>query len=76
MSTIAERQTWKWGRFVIYLAGLAAGGLAMAGYADFDSATWELDIRPFNLKEFLLTSGTTFGNAMAMLAVWKNWGRK
>ena len=32
------------GRLLIYLAGIGAGGLALAGYADFDTATWMLDI--------------------------------
>ena len=67
---------WASGRLVIYLAGLAAGGMALAGYADFDSATWVLDIRPFNLREFILTGATTAGNVLASLAVWRGWGRK
>lgn len=64
------------GRLLIYLAGLAAGGLALSGYADFDTATWVLDIHPFNLREFLLTGTATIGNGLAALAVWKGWGRK
>lgn len=63
-------------RWVLYIAGLFAGGLALAGYATFDPETWLLDIAPFNLKEFLLTGLTTFGNAVAALAVWKGWRRK
>ena len=64
------------GRGLLYIAGLGAGALALAGYADFDSATWTLDIHPFNLKEFLLTGMTTAGNALAALAVWRGWGKK
>ena len=65
------------GRFLIYIAGIAAGGLALAGYADFDTATWTLDIKPFNLREFILTGAATGGNVMASLAVWRGWrGRK
>lgn len=68
--------TWTASRLVLYLAGLGAGALALAGYADFDSATWTLDIRPFNLREFLLTGVTTAGNIMASLAVWRGWGKR
>ena len=68
--------TWTFSRLALYLAGIAAGGLALAGYADFDSATWTLDIKPFNLREFLLTGATTGGNALAALAVWRGWGNK
>ncbi len=64
------------GRGLLYIAGLAAGALALAGYADFDAATWTLDIHPFNLKEFLLTGMTTAGNALAAIAVWRGWGKK
>ena len=67
---------WTASRLVLYLAGLGAGALALAGYADFDSATWTLDIHPFNLREFLLTGATTAGNIVASLAVWRGWGRK
>lgn len=63
-------------RGLIYIAGLIAGGLALAGYADFDPETWMLDIKPFNLREFLLTGVTTAGNALAAVAVWRGWGRK
>ena len=67
---------WSSGRLVIYLAGLIAGGLALAGYADFDASTWVLDIRPFNLREFVLTGATTAGNVLASLAVWRKWGAR
>ena len=64
------------GRGLFYILGLAAGGLALAGYASFDPETWVLDIAPFNLREFALTATTTGGNALAALAVWRGWGRK
>ena len=64
------------GRLALYIIGLGAGGLAHAGYADFDPATWMLDIHPFDLREFVLTGAATIGNAVAALAVWKGWGRK
>lgn len=58
------------GRFVVYAAGFGAGVLALAGYADFDPQTWMLDIKPFNLKEFVLTSITTGGNMLAAVALY------
>jgi hypothetical protein len=64
------------GRLALYLAGLLAGGAALSGYADFDPATWMLDIHPFNAKEFVLTAVTTAGNGMASLALWRGWGKK
>ncbi|MDQ2067639.1 hypothetical protein Q9295_14775 [Xinfangfangia sp. CPCC 101601] len=61
-------------RGLFYLASLLAGGLALAGLADFDPASGMLDIRPFDLREFSLTLLATIGNALAALAVWKGWG--
>lgn len=64
------------GRFALYLLGLGAGGLALSGYAEFDPATWVLDIHPFNLREFALTGAATAGNGLAALAAFRGWGRK
>lgn len=66
----------RYARFIIYLAGLGAGFLALSGYATFDTETWMLDIHPFNLKEFVLTGATTAGNALAAVAVWRGWKSK
>lgn len=63
-------------RLTIYIAGLGAGFLALSGYASFDPQTWMLDIHPFDLREFALTSVTTAGNALAALAVWRGWKSK
>lgn len=63
-------------RGLLYVIAAGAGFLALAGYADFDPQTWVIDIHPFNLKEFVLTSATTAGNALAALAVWRKWGQK
>ncbi len=63
-------------RLGIYVIGLAAGGLAMAGYASFDPETWVLDIHPFNLREFVLAGAAAVGNGMAALAVVRGWRRK
>ena len=63
-------------RFGIYIVGLVAGGLALAGYAEFDAQTWVLDIAPFNLREFALTGAATFGNGLAAIALVRGWGKK
>jgi len=63
-------------RFLLYLLGLGAGGLALAGYASFDPETWMLDVHPFDLREFALTSVATVGNGLAALAWVKGWKRK
>ena len=52
---------WTLARGLVYLACLAASGLALAGLADFDLATGTLDIRPFNI--YALT-GATGGGAI------------
>lgn len=67
---------WTSGRIALYLVGLVAGGLALFGYADFDPATWVLDIKPFNLREFTLTAAATVGNGLAAVAAFRGWGRK
>jgi hypothetical protein len=64
------------GRFLIYILGLGASGLAMSGYADFDPATWTLDIHPFNLREFALTGAAAVGNGLAAVASVRGWRRK
>lgn len=45
---------WNLARGLVYLACLAASGLAMAGLADFDLATGSFDLRPFNLYALAL----------------------
>lgn len=67
---------WTNSRLALYVVGLCCGALALSGYATFDSETWLLDIKPFNVREFALTVGTTGGNALAAIAVLRNWGRK
>lgn len=64
------------GRFLIYVLGLGASGLAMSGYADFNADTWMLDIHPFNLREFALTATAAVGNALAAVASIRGWRRK
>ncbi len=64
------------GRGAVYIAGLVCGGLALAGYADFDRETWILTIHPFNVKEAVLTAVSWSGNGLAAIAVWRQWGGK
>lgn len=61
-------------RAFLYVLGLIAGGLSLAGYASFDADTWVIDIAPFNLREAALTAVQTVGNGLAFLAVWRKWG--
>jgi len=63
-------------RFGIYIVALLAGGLALAGYAEFNPETWVLDISPFDVREFTLTAATTIGNALAAVAAWRGWARR
>jgi len=63
-------------RFGIYIVALLAGGLALAGYAEFNPETWVLDISPFDVREFTLTAATTVGNALAAVAAWRGWARR
>ena len=67
---------WTLARGLVYLACLAASGLAMAGLAEFDLATGTLDIRPFNLYAVTGTAGGVVSSALASLALLRGWGRK
>ena len=63
-------------RLAIYLVGFAASGLALAGYADFDSATGTFDLHPIDLYGAV---GAIFGvvsSGLASLALWRGWGKK
>lgn len=67
---------WTLARGLVYLACLAASGLAMAGLAEFDLATGTLDIRPFNLYAVTGAAGGVVSSALASLALMRGWGRK
>ncbi|WP_413874573.1 hypothetical protein [Albidovulum sp.] len=67
---------WNFARGLVYLACLAASGLAMAGLAEFDLATGTLDIRPFNLYAVTGAAGGVVSSALASLALLRGWGRK
>jgi len=63
-------------RFLIYLAGLAASLLAMAGYADFDMATGDFALHPFNLYGFVAYAAGGVASAMAGIAWLAGWRGK
>ena len=63
-------------RLGVYIAALLAGLLAMAGYGEFDPATWVFDLYPFNVKEASLTLGMMIGNALAAFAFLRGWKGK
>ncbi|MFZ5708077.1 MAG: hypothetical protein ACOY4T_00085 [Pseudomonadota bacterium] len=67
---------WDLARGLVYLACLAASGLAMAGLADFDLVTGSFDLRPFNLYALTGTAGGVISSALASVALWRGWGRK
>ncbi len=67
---------WNLARGLIYLACLAASGLAMTGLADFDLATGTFDLRPFNLYALTGAGGGVVSSALASLALLRGWGRK
>jgi len=67
---------WNFARGLVYLACLAASGLAMAGLADFDLVTGSFDLRPFNLYALTGTAGGVISSALASFALWRGWGRK
>ena len=67
---------WNLARGLVYVACLAASGLAMAGLAEFNLATGTLDIRPFNLYAVTGAAGGVVSSALASLALLRGWGRK
>ncbi len=67
---------WNFARGLVYLACLAASGLAMAGLADFDLVTGSFDLRPFNLYALTGTAGGVISSGLASVALWRGWGRK
>ena len=64
------------GRGWFYVLCAGAGALALAGYADFDFATGDFDLKPFNVKDLATDIAQTIANGLAALAVWRKWGRK
>ena len=67
---------WTLTRGLVYLACLAASGLAMAGLADFDLVTGSFDLRPFNLYALTGAGGGMVSSLLASVALLRGWGRK
>lgn len=67
-------------RGAVYLLGLLGSGgalwLAATGHATYDPATGDLDILPFNVPQVITQAVSWIGNGVALLALWKGWGRK
>lgn len=67
-------------RSLIYVAGILGSGAALwltaHGYATYDSASGVLDIQPFNVAQVATQLVSWVGNGLALMAVWKGWGRK
>ena len=62
-------------RGAIYLACFAGSALALAGMAEFDSATGVLDIGPFNLYAATGAVAGIVSSALAFFAVMFRWGK-
>lgn len=63
------------GYTVAFLSAVAA--LAkMIGVADYDQLTGMVDLHPFNVNYIGAVVGAALANVVAMLAVWRKWGRK
>ncbi|WP_323008537.1 hypothetical protein [Paracoccus sp. (in: a-proteobacteria)] len=67
---------WNVTRLLVYVASFAASALALAGLADFDAATGNFDLAPFNLYAAVGAIGGIVSSALAALALWRGWGRK
>lgn len=67
-------------RGVVYIAGFVGSGaalwLAASGHATYDIATGDLDILPFNVPQLVTQAISWAGNGLALIAVWRGWGRK
>ncbi|SNT71506.1 hypothetical protein [Paracoccus seriniphilus] len=68
--------TWNLARGLVYLACLAASGLAMAGLAEFDLAMGTFDLKPLNLYALAGAGGGGVFSALAWLALLRSWGRR
>jgi hypothetical protein len=66
-------------RGLVYLLGLLGSGgalwLAATGAAVYDPLTGDLDILPFNVTDFITRAVSWAGNGLALLAVWRGWGK-
>lgn len=62
-------------RLAVYCAGFGASMLALAGYAQYDHATGQLDILPFSVPVVTTWAITAASNALAGLALVRGWGK-
>ncbi len=67
---------WNLVRGLTYVAALVASALALFGVADFNPATGDLTIHPFNLYAAIGAMAGVVSSALASLALIKGWGRK
>lgn len=67
-------------RGAVYLIGLLGSGgalwLAATGHAVYDPATGDIDILPFNVPQLATQAVSWLGNGLALIAVWRGWGRR
>lgn len=67
---------WNLARAAVYLGALAVSGLAMAGLADFNPATGDVAIHPFNLYTLAGGGGGVASSTLALFALWRGWGSR
>ena len=67
---------WTLLRVLTYLAMGAASLLALAGLADFNPATGDFDIGPFNLYAAVGAVAGVVSSALAAIAALRGWGRR
>ncbi len=67
---------WNFIRGLTYVATFIASILAMIGVADFNPATGQLAIHPFNLYAAMGALAGLISSALASIALLRGWGRK
>lgn len=67
---------WNLVRGLTYAATFVASVLAMIGVADFNPATGDLTIHPFNLYAAVGAFAGLVSSALAGLSLFRGWGRK
>lgn len=60
-------------RMLMYLAGMGAVGLSIAGYGTFDNETWMFDLYPFAVDNLVKSLVSGAGNLLALVALMKGW---
>lgn len=67
---------WNLVRGLTYVAAFVASALAFFELADFNAATGDFDLRPFNLYGVVAAIAGAISSLLAGLALLKGWGRK